>query len=196
MTFNRNFAKVKQDGTLDYGPIPLTVVTHHHEEWDEPVFDPETGEPTGETEHKSRDWDTSRREVFPTAADFRQMGYPPVDYGYTPSEPAPEGKRWAQTGKYVEADGTIRPEYAAVDIPPAPPRRWSRRAAKTALVAAGKWDEVKTMLVALDKYEDMLMCNYIEESNDDYKAAYDAAVAQYGKDAVDAIIDSIPTEVG
>lgn len=195
MKFNRDFAKLKPDGTLEFVPVPLTVVTHHHEEWDEPVVDPDTGEPTGETEHKSRDWDTSRREVFPSGDDCRQMGYLRVDYAWRPGEPAPEGKQWAQTGKYVEADGTIRPEYAAADIPPPPPRRWSRRAVKTALVAAGKWEEVKAMLVALDKYEDMVMCNYIEESNDDYKAAYDRAVAQYGKESVDAIIDSIPTEV-
>lgn len=73
MHYNRNFAKLKPDGTLEFCPIPLTVVTHHHEEWDETVLDPETGEPTGETEHKSRDWDTSERKLKPSAAECRQM---------------------------------------------------------------------------------------------------------------------------
>ena len=37
---NRNFAKLDPDtGTPIFCPIPLIVVTHHHEEWDAPVLD-------------------------------------------------------------------------------------------------------------------------------------------------------------
>ena len=137
MKLNRNFAKLKQDGTLDYGPIPLKVVTHHHEEEDVPKYDPETGEPTGETEHVVRDWDTTENKAFPTAADFRQMGYLPVDYAWTPSDPAPEGKEWTRTGKFVDADGTLVPEYAATDIPPPPPKVYSTSDLIYALMSRG-----------------------------------------------------------
>ena len=99
MKLNRNFAKLKPDGTLEFCPIPLTVVTHHHEEWDEPVLDPETGEPTGETEHKTRDWVAHRDAVMtyaleimnevkagtrpaPTMDEFK-AGLPQIVWSYT-----------------------------------------------------------------------------------------------------------------
>ena len=44
MNHNRNFGKLKSETEIEYGPVPLTVVTHHHEEYDVPVFDLETGD--------------------------------------------------------------------------------------------------------------------------------------------------------
>lgn len=149
MKLNRNFAKLKTDMTLDFMPIPLKVVIHHHEEADVPVLDPETGEPTGETEHVVRDWDTTEIKVRPTAADSRQTGYKPVDYGYVPVEPAPEGKEWTRTGRFVEADGTLRPEYRATDIPTPPPRTYSKYRLVLALQNEGVWDRVKAWLESI-----------------------------------------------
>ena len=91
------------NGSLDYAPAILKVVTHHHNEWDEPVFDPETGEETGETIHRVADWDTYETKTNPTDTDYRQMDYIPVEDKY-PSAPAREGyhyesKRWEVQGE-------------------------------------------------------------------------------------------------
>lgn len=126
MKLNRNFGKLENE-TLTYAPAILKVVTHHHDEWDEPVFDPETGDPvidpeTGEqaTEHKTRDWDTTENKLHPTAADYRQMGYIPVYNSPYPSTPAKEGyhwefKRWIQQG--VEGYEVWTREFAEVADP-------------------------------------------------------------------------------
>jgi hypothetical protein len=73
-------------------------------------------------------------------------------------------------------------------------RHWSRRNMKLALVAAGKWDDVKAMLVAADKYEDYIICDYISESDEDFQNARSWANELYGKEAVDALLDQIPQE--
>lgn len=134
-----------------------------------------------------------RTILAPKEVHYRAAGYLPLSPD-APVDP-PEGKHYERQAT-IEPDGAggYRWTYALVDNPPPPPRRWSRRSVKTALANAGKWEEVKAMLVALDKYEDMLMCDFIEETNDDFQAAYKMAVAQYGKEAVDAIIDTIETE--
>ena len=54
--YNRDYAKPDADMMPLYGPIPLELSIPHHDEWDEDVIDPETGEPTGETQHREHDW--------------------------------------------------------------------------------------------------------------------------------------------
>ena len=114
------FAKLKSDQTLEYANVPLRIPIHHHSEWDEDVLDPETGEPTGETEHKTYDWDTYETKVRPTKEDFYGMGFYEVkDLG--PQSAAPEGKRWQKTKKYAEAESdgvtVLSPVYELADIP-------------------------------------------------------------------------------
>ena len=91
--YDQNYCKPDENMRPLYAPAPLALDIPHHEEWDEPVIDPETGEPTGETEHKSRDWTEHRVVIHPTAADWALAGYLPL-YDEYPSEPAPEGKHW------------------------------------------------------------------------------------------------------
>lgn len=73
-------------------------------------------------------------------------------------------------------------------------RRWTPLAMKRALSAAGRWPEVKTMLVAADKYDDFLMCSYIYEGDEDFQNAKAWAVEHYGAESVNALLDAIPTE--
>jgi hypothetical protein len=73
-------------------------------------------------------------------------------------------------------------------------RRWTPLAMKRALSAAGRWPEVKTMLVAADKYDDFLMCSYIYEGDEDFQDAKAWAVEHYGEESVNALLDAIPTE--
>ena len=73
-------------------------------------------------------------------------------------------------------------------------RRWTPLAMKRALSASGRWPEVKTMLVAADKYDDFLMCSYIYEGDEDFQNAKAWAVEHYGEESVNALLDAIPTE--
>ena len=73
-------------------------------------------------------------------------------------------------------------------------RRWTPLAMKRALVAANKWAEVMAMLQEADKLLDFVMATYIAEGDADFQQARDWANAQYGKEAVDALLDQIPTE--
>ena len=116
MKYNRNFAKL-ENGIPKWCPIPLTVVTHHHEEWDVDIIDQETGEPTGEKEHKERDWDTTEIKRHPTSSDCLQMGYLPV-IDKPPTEPVPEGYHY-EPGDYGKSqDGeTIVRNYNTVQDP-------------------------------------------------------------------------------
>lgn len=73
-------------------------------------------------------------------------------------------------------------------------RRWTPLAMKRTLSAAGRWPEVKTMLVAADKYDDFLMCSYIYEGDEDFQNAKAWAVEHYGEESVNALLDAIPME--
>lgn len=209
MKTNRNFGKLEHE-TLIYAPAILRVVTHHHDEWDEPVIDPETGEPvidpaTGEpvTEHKTRDWDTWETKLWPTAEDYARMGWLKV-IDERPSDPAPEGCHYEPRG-WEERDGAIRRVYEAVANPPPPPRRWTRLSIKTALATAGMLDAAKAFLSASEiatgytAWEALTDCDYIEEGYPTaaaWNALLDGAAQALGKTRaeVDAFLDAIPRE--
>ena len=138
--YNRNFAKPAADGT------PLGVKIPHHEEWDEPVIDPETGEPTGETEHKTRDWVEKRTAVRPKDEEFALMGYLPL-IDVRPADP-PQGKHYERTGK-IEANGAdgYRWTYRLVDDLPPAPRVFSKMNLEAAVFKRG-------LLAKLDAFVD------------------------------------------
>jgi len=126
MKLNKHFASpvLLPDGTPEYAPSILTVVTHHHDEHDEPIVDPDTGEPTGDTEHVVSDYDTSETKLYPTAADYAQMGFLPVRLN-APSDPPEEGFHYevdAAEPWVVEQGIAVKRNYVQVqDAPPPPP---------------------------------------------------------------------------
>lgn len=211
MDLNYKFAKpiLKADGTPDYAPAILRVVTHHHEEWDEPIIDPETGEPTGETEHMSRDWDTYETKLHPMATDYYQMGYvdvvekmpsdAPVGYHY-------EARGWEVHYAYDIADETfVRRVYEIVADPPAPPRRWTRLTIKSALADAHLLPTAQQFLSSYNlkpdypAWEALTDSDYIEEGyggDEVWNSLLDGAAQALGKTRaeVDAFLDMIPTE--
>lgn len=144
MKLNRNFGKL-ENGTLTYAPAILRVVTHHHDEWDEPVIDPETGEPTGETEHKSRDYDTWETKMWPTADDYAKMGWLRV-VDEMPDEPPQDGYHWEAAG-WKQWLGILKRVYEQVVNPPAPPRVFSKINLETAVFKRG-------LLAKLDAFVD------------------------------------------
>ena len=170
MKTKRNFGKLKSGIEIEYGPIPLTVVTHHHEEEDVPVYDPETEEPvidpeTGEqkTEHIVREWDTSEVKIRPTEKDYRQMGFKSVSEA-APSEPAPDGYHYEARG-YAENENHIWRVYDTVANPPASPRVFSKLKCVAALMEAGVWQEVKAWIEQAGLYDLYLAAQDFREDN-------------------------------
>ena len=143
--YNHDYAKPDENGYPLYAPIPLVLHIPHHEEWDEDVFDPETGEPTGETEHKERDWTEDRYVQQPAAADWAQAGYLRL-YNADPG-PHEQGRRWQKTGRIVAATDHYVWEHVLVDDPPPPPRVFSKLRLELALFRAG-------LLPAVDAFID------------------------------------------
>ncbi len=126
----------------------------------------------------------------PTAEEHAEHGA----YPYRPVQAETREGFAAQCVGYEVVDGAWQPIYDYDPIP-AVVRRWSSLAIKRTLQTAGKWDEVKAMMVAADKYDDFLMADYIAEDDDDFRAVYAVACEAYGTEAVDALIDAIPMEV-
>lgn len=203
--YDHNYCKPDADMRPLYCPIPLAYDVPHHEEWDEPVIDPETGEPTGETEHMERDWSEHRVAIHPSAEDKTLAGYLPLSSN-RPVDPAPEGKHYERTGK-IELNGEngYRWVYALVDDPPPPPRRWSRLSIKTALATAEMLGEARSYLSNTEiargytAWEALTDCDYIEEgypNTEKWNALLDGAAQALGKTRaeVDAFLDAIPRE--
>ena len=139
---NRNYAKPDENGYPVFPQVPLAYDIPHHEEWYEPVIDPETGEPTGETEHKSADWTEHKKILQPTAADFAAAGFLPL-HDRLPSDPAPEGQHYAKTGKITLAESRYYIyAYTLVPDPAPPPRVFSKLYLELALFKAGLLDAV------------------------------------------------------
>jgi len=143
---NRNYAKPSADGTPIFASVPLAYDIPRHDEWDEPVIDPETGEPTGETEHKSADWTEHKKILQPTAADFAAAGFLPL-FDRFPSDSAPEGQHYAKTGKIVLTESRYYLwEYGLVPDPAPMQRVFSKLYLELALFKAGLLDAVDAFI--------------------------------------------------
>lgn len=143
--YNRNFAKQNPDGTPAFAPMPLRLEIPHHEEWDEDIIDPETGEPTGEKEHKEYDWVEKRTVIHPKKADILLAGYKHL-YDTQPGVHE-EGKHWEYTGRIADSDTFWRWEYVLVDDPPPAPRVFSKIDLEAAVFKRG-------LLAKLDAFVD------------------------------------------
>lgn len=75
-----------------------------------------------------------------------------------------------------------------------PPRKWTRLSMKRALAAAGKWDIARSAMETLGIWDEFLMCDFIAEDDPSFVSAYDAVCAKYGKDEIDAFLDTVPAE--
>ena len=144
--YNYDYAKPDENGYPLYAPIPLVLHIPHHDEWAEDVIDQETGEPTGETEHKERDWIEDRYVQQPAAADWAQAGYLRLYYNTDPGLHE-QGRHWQKTGRIVPATDHYVWEYVLVDDPPPPPRVFSKFWMELALFKAG-------LLPAVDAFID------------------------------------------
>ena len=128
----------------------------------------------------------------PLESSLREAGYLPEK----DDPPETDESHVAYPIGWEERDGYAVRIYEIMELPPPPPRKWSSLAIKRTLVAAGRWNDVKSMLVAADKYDDFIMADYIAEDDDDFLAARAQAVQIYGEESVAELIDSIPEDVG
>ena len=129
-----------------------------------------------------------------------------------PADPAPEGWHYEPRGwEIVTAKGAytsfVERQYVLVADPPAPPRRWTRLALKTALAQAEMLDAAKAYLQAEEiatgytAWEALTDADYIEEgypTAERWNAILDGAAVALGKTRalIDAFLDTVPTEGG
>ena len=107
--------------------------------------------------------------------------------------PVTDEDHYAVATNWAEVDGKCVRQYE-IRQRERQMRRWTPLSIKRTLVAVEKWDAVKSLMLAADKYDDFVMAQYVAEDDDAFLSVYEQAVAAYGKEAVDAILDQIPAE--
>lgn len=112
--YNLKFGKPISDTQIEYAPMPLLVVTKHHEEKEEELIDEVTGENTGETILHIREWDEKEVKVRPSYEDYRKMGYYPIEDELPVDFDLPNGKHYEAAG-WIVADGRLQRVYELVD---------------------------------------------------------------------------------
>lgn len=203
--YNHNYAKPDADMRPLYGPMPLAYDIQHHEEWDEPVIDPETGEPTGETEHIERDWTEHKVAIHPSAADYAHADYLPLVDELPPDFETPDGQHYERSGEIIRDGDCYKWVYVLVPNPTPPPRRWSRLNIKGALADAHLKPAAQAYLSQIltkpdyPAWEALSDCNYIEEGfggEEAWNALLNGAADALGKtrEEIDAFLDAVPTE--
>lgn len=177
--YNRNFAKPAADMTPLFCPMPLRIAIPHREEWDEDVIDPETGEPTGEKEHKSRDWTEYKTVLRPNAEEAALAGYLPLSPDW-PVDP-PQGKHYERTDK-IEANGAdgYRWVHRLVDDPPPPPRVFVTADLVEALMEEGIWENVRAWIVERGMLDLVLATAEFTEDNENFQAGKTALQTALG----------------
>lgn len=166
--YNHDYAKPDADMRPLFCPMPLRIAIPHHEEWDEDVIDPETGEPTGEKEHKERDWVEYKTVVHPSEEEAALAGYKRL-YDNNPGLHE-EGKHWEKTGRIADADTYYFWEYVLVDDPPPPPRTFVTADLVEALMAEGIYQQVRDWIVEHGMLDLVLATKEFDENNENFQA--------------------------
>ena len=142
--------------------------------------------------------------AHPTEAELLANGWVPVDSGWTPPEPAPEGKMWSRTGKWLEHESSgegdpkyIYPEYVLRTIPPTPPRTFSKLKIVSALMSRNVWPEVKTYIETAGFYDLYLAAQVFRDDNLYFKDGLSALKTQLGwtDDQVEDVLSECIAEV-
>jgi hypothetical protein len=145
------------------------------------------------------------QRLHPSPAQAAALGAYSRNDAYYPTEDPPEGKMWQRSAGWTVRDGKWCADFEAVDIPPPPPRRWSRLSIKTALAQAEMLAAARAYLSAVEiatgytAWEALTDCDYIEEgfpTAERWSALLDGAAQTLGRTRaeIDAFLDAIPTE--
>ena len=138
----------------------------------------------------------------PTDAQYEAAGYKRV----VDTPPQTDAAHYAVPIGWAEHGGEIVRQYEVREVPPPPPRRWTRLAIKTALAQAGILSQALAYLAQVEiatgysAAEALQDCDYIEEGYPDatrWAALLDGAANVLGKNLaeIDAFLDAIPQEV-
>jgi hypothetical protein len=144
-----------------------------------------------------------KQRLHPSPAQAAQFDAYSINPSVNPPTP-PEGKIAVEDGWEV-ADGEWVRTYRYEDVPPPPPRRWSRLSIKTALAQAEMLAAARAYLSAVEiatgytAWEALTDCDYIEEgfpTAERWDALLGGAASALGKTRaeIDAFLDAIPTE--
>lgn len=139
----------------------------------------------------------------PTDAQYEASGYKRV----VDTPPQTDAAHYAVPTGWAEQGGEIVRQYEVRELPPPPPRRWSRLAIKTALAQAGMLAAARQFLASVEiatdytAWEALTDCDYIEEGfggQEKWAALLDGAANALGKTRaeIDAFLDAIPQEGG
>lgn len=139
----------------------------------------------------------------PTPAQYEAAGYKRV----VDTPPQTDAAHYAVPTGWAEIGGEIVRQYEVRAYPPAPPRRWTRLAIKTALAQAGMLAAARQFLSETEiaqgytAWEALTDCDYIEEGYggaESWDALLDGAAQALGKTRaeIDAFLDAIPQEGG
>lgn len=104
--------------------------------------------------------------VGASAQEYAAAGWLPVNRDWAPAEEPPAGRRWARTGRWNAEGGEVRPAWEPAEIPPAPPRVFSKLRVVAALMGAGVWPQVKAWMEREGLYDLYLAANEFAEDNE------------------------------
>ena len=139
----------------------------------------------------------------PTDAQYESAGYKRV----VDTPPQTDAAHYAVPIGWAEIGGEIVRQYEVREVPPPPPRRWSRLSIKTALAQAGMLSQALAYLAQVEiatgysAAEALQDCDYVEEGYPNaarWSAILDGAAQALGKTRaeIDAFMSNIPAEGG
>lgn len=146
-----------------------------------------------------------RTIVNPTTAQYAELRDAHPKGADDPLPEPQEGKVAVYGGYALGEDNKWHKQWVLVDVPPPPPRRWTRLSIKTALAQAGMLSQALAYLAQVEiatgysAAEALTDCDYIEEgypTAERWSALLDGAADALGKtrEEIDAFLDTIPTE--
>lgn len=87
-----------------------------------------------------------KMRVHLSPAEWAALGAYPRNDDYYPSDDPPEGKQWQQSTGWTLRDGSWCANFEPIDIPPPPPRVFSKLRLYGALAEAGLWERFEAWL--------------------------------------------------
>lgn len=107
-----------------------------------------------------------KQRLHPSPAQAAALGAYPRNDAYYPTDDPPEGKMWQRTAGYTVRAGKWCADYEAVDIPPPPPRTFSKLRIVAALTEAGVWAQAKALIEQAGLYDLFLAAQDFAEDNE------------------------------
>lgn len=98
----------------------------------------------------------------PTDAQYEAAGYKRV----IDSPPQTDAAHYAVPTGWAEQGGEIVRQYEVREVPPPPPRTFSKLRIVAALTSAGVWDSVKQLLIERSLYDLFLAAQDFAEDNE------------------------------